>query len=162
MKWLIITIIAFLLLGFIIFIVGKLLPVKHTAFQQRQFAVSKNLLWTSIRNFKDYPEWRSNLKALTVINETQWREVDDKGDAITFGIIEEVPEIRLEVKILDDNLPFGGIWVYELTEGDHVVTLKITENGEVYNPIFRFISHFFMDQSATIKQYMTDLETHLK
>ncbi|MEO0552200.1 MAG: polyketide cyclase [Bacteroidota bacterium] len=161
MKWLLIIIGVLALLVLIVFLVGKLLPVKHTAFQEKQFTTDISSLWSALRNFEDYPKWRSTLKTLTVINEKQWQETDSRGDIITFGIIEEISEAKMAVKILSDDLPFGGTWVYELTEGNGAVTLKITENGEVYSPIYRFIGYFFLDQSATIKQYMIDLELRL-
>ena len=161
MKWLIIILAILALLILVILIIGKLLPSKHTVFQEQEFKTSRAILWKSIRNFKDYPQWRTKLKKLTVIDETQWTEVDNRGDSITLGIIEADVENRLAVKIMDETLPFGGTWVYELNGTDNSVTLKITENGEVYNPIYRFIGYFFMDQSATIKQYLNDLTSHI-
>jgi hypothetical protein len=59
--------------------------------------------------------------------------------------------------IADPSLPFGGRWVYELEPTPSGGTrVTVTEEGEVYNPIFRVVSRF-MDQSATIKEYLTDL-----
>ena len=37
----------------------------------------------------------------------------------------------------------------------------MTENGEVYNPIFRFMSKFFLSQTETIDTYMADLKRKL-
>ena len=33
----------------------------------------------------------------------------------------------------------------------------ITENGEVYNPLFRFMSRFVFGHTATIDKYLEDL-----
>ena len=38
--------------------------------------------------------------------------------------------------------------------------VTVTEEGEVYNPIFRVVSRF-MDPSATIRQYLTNLAARL-
>jgi hypothetical protein len=38
--------------------------------------------------------------------------------------------------------------------------VRITEDGEVYNPAFRFMSQF-MDQSATIRAYLRALAAKL-
>jgi hypothetical protein len=35
--------------------------------------------------------------------------------------------------------------------------VTITERGEVYNSIFRFLSHFFFSQHASIDQYLMAL-----
>jgi hypothetical protein len=37
--------------------------------------------------------------------------------------------------------------------------VRITEEGEVYNPVFRFISRFVIGQTRTIETYLRDLGT---
>jgi hypothetical protein len=37
--------------------------------------------------------------------------------------------------------------------------LRITEQGEVYNPVFRFVSRFVIGQNRTIETYLRDLGT---
>jgi hypothetical protein len=32
--------------------------------------------------------------------------------------------------------------------------MRITEDGEVYNPVFRFVSKFVMGQTATLDAYL--------
>jgi len=41
----------------------------------------------------------------------------------------------------------------------NATTLRITENGEVYNVIFRFVSRFVMGHSATIDKYLDAVGT---
>jgi hypothetical protein len=36
----------------------------------------------------------------------------------------------------------------------------VTEHGTVSNPIFRFMSHFIMSQTATIDDYLKALAAH--
>jgi len=158
MKWTLIIIGAIVFLILIILIIGKLLPVKHTAVVKKEFKIDKTTLWKTIRNFEKYAEWRTSIKNIETINSTSWTEVVTKGDKITFGITQEEPNMKLTAKILGDNLPFGGQWTFEISDSNKQIILQITENGEVYNPIYRFIGHFFMDNSATIKKYMADLE----
>jgi hypothetical protein len=40
-------------------------------------------------------------------------------------------------------------------------TLTITENGEIYNPIFRCISHYVMGYTATMDRYLDALRTRI-
>jgi len=40
--------------------------------------------------------------------------------------------------------------------------VTITEDGEVYNPIFRFMSAYVFGHTATIEQYLTDLESRVQ
>lgn len=53
---------------------------------------------------------------------------------------------------------FGGSWTYELTPVADGTRLRITENGEVYNPLFRFLSRFVFGHYASIDKFMADLE----
>ena len=39
-------------------------------------------------------------------------------------------------------------------------TLRIVEDGEVYNPVFRFVSRFVIGHTATIDRYLRDLGKH--
>lgn len=90
-----------------------------------------------------------------------WREVAKSGDALLLHTDSLEIGARLERRIVNKDLPFGGKWVYEFTASDQGCKLTITEFGEVYNPIFRFIGHFFLDPSATIRRYLKQLERHL-
>ena len=76
-----------------------------------------------------------------------WRETDSHANAITYeeaeaGIVSgPVPLWRRVTRIADRNLPFGGTWMVEIVPADGGSKVTITENGEVYNPFFRFASH---------------------
>jgi len=70
--------------------------------------------------------------------------------------IESIPPARLVTKIAD-KLPYGGMWTYELAPDGPGTSLRITEDGEVYNPIFRFVSRFVMGHTATIDASLRDL-----
>jgi len=90
-----------------------------------------------------------------------WRETDKHGQTISFEAVESVPPRRLVTKIADAKLPFGGTWVYEIVPAGDSCTLTITENGEVYNPLFRFMSRFIIGQTATIDRYLDALKAKL-
>jgi hypothetical protein len=69
----------------------------------------------------------------------------------------EVPNKRLATRIADPSLPFGGKWTYAILPAGDSTTLRITEDGEVYNPVFRFVSRFIFGHSATIEEYLRDV-----
>ena len=75
--------------------------------------------------------------------------------------IESVAEKRLVRKIADPKMPFGGTWTYEIQADGGGCSLTITEHGEVYNPIFRFITKF-TDMGATINDYLVSLGRKLE
>jgi hypothetical protein len=80
-----------------------------------------------------------------------------------------VTDRRLVTRIADPSLPFGGGWTFDLIAANDATpgapnastTLRITEDGEVYNPIFRFVSRFVMGHHATIDAYLRDVGTRL-
>ena len=45
----------------------------------------------------------------------------------------------------------------EIDNYGEVTSLTVTEDGEVQNPLFRFVSRFIMGQTATIDQYLRAL-----
>ena len=49
-----------------------------------------------------------------------------------------------------------------LEESGGKTKVTITENGEVYNPIFRFVSKFIIGYSATANRYLADLRSELE
>jgi hypothetical protein len=60
-------------------------------------------------------------------------------------------------RIADEGLAFGGSWTLEVAEYGEVTSLTVTEDGEIYNPVFRFVSRFITGQTATIDQYLRAL-----
>jgi hypothetical protein len=65
------------------------------------------------------------------------------------------------VRIADPDLPFGGTWTYDITPDADGSRLKITEHGEVYNPIFRFMARCVFGHERTMKAYLSALEKKL-
>jgi hypothetical protein len=64
--------------------------------------------------------------------------------------VESVPPQRLVSRIADERLPYGGTWTYELAPAGDGTRLTITERGEIYNPVFRFVARFVMGHTATM------------
>ena len=71
--------------------------------------------------------------------------------------MEDVPPRKLVVRIADRGLPFGGAWTFDITPQGSGSELRITEDGEVYNVIFRFMARFIFGYTTTIETYLKDL-----
>ena len=145
----------------VIVAIGYLLPQGHVATRERTYRASPDVVFTAITTPASYPEWRSGVKKVEMLpavgGKTAFRESGSDGD-ITFVIDEAVPAKRVVNRIADKDLPFGGSWTYELAPVTEGTRLTITENGEVYNPLFRFMSRFVFGHTASIDKYMDDLE----
>ena len=82
-----------------------------------------------------------------------FREHGSNG-VITYRVETLTAPSRMVVRIADPSLPFGGTWTHDLKATPSGGTeLTTTEDGEVYNPIFRFMSKFFFSPTATIEKF---------
>ena len=145
--------------------IGRNLPEEHTATQTRVFATSPEELWSIITNYPEYEKWRYQLKSVKILAEKDgyqtWQEVNLRNKTITYIEIEKQAPVRLVAQIDDTGMPFGGQWIYELTPEESGTRLTITEDGKIYNPIFRFIAHYFMDETQSMRDYLLALNAYL-
>lgn len=118
-------------------------------------------IWQVITDFDAAPSWRPNVTRIEQLPARQsfpvWREHYQGGDTLTLATVESVAPARLVREIADPDLPFGGRWVHEIAPLDGGSRITITEHGDVPNPVFRVMSRLFMDQAATVDQYLLDL-----
>jgi hypothetical protein len=153
---------AVLLLVIVVVVVGYLLPVAHVASRGATFRVPPDRVFAAVTEVAKFPEWRTDVKTVEILSEKplRWRE-DGSNGVITFEVQERRPPTRLVTRIADPSLPFGGSWTYELTPADGGTRLTITEHGEVYNPVFRFMSRFVFGHAGTIEAFLTALTKRL-
>lgn len=158
MKLLLIAMGTLVALILFVVVIGMLLPKAHTASRSAVFKGTPGQLFALI----DGPQtWRSNVKKYEPIPDPngrrQWRETDDQGHTITFEEVERHPPTLLKTQIVTPNLPYSGTWTLNLEPMDGATVLRITEQGAVYNPVFRFVSRFVIGQTRTIEAYLRDL-----
>jgi uncharacterized protein YndB with AHSA1/START domain len=154
------------LLLIILIAVGYTLPVKHRATVDATIAAPPDRVYALITDVASFPSWRSGLQSVdsqpSLDGKRRWREVSRNG-TIPFVVESEDPPNRFVGRIDSKSLPFGGTWTYELRPDSAGRTdLRITEDGEIYNPIFRLVSRFFIGYEGTIRQYLSDVERKLK
>jgi hypothetical protein len=100
------------------------------------------------------------VKTCEVIQEngkTFQRETSRHGQTVTYAIEGVRPPYALRRRIATKDLPYGGTWYVALEqEGDSTseTRVQITEDGEVYNPVFRFVSKYIMGETATQDAYL--------
>ena len=145
----------------VVVIIGALLPKGHSASREATFPVSAERLWTVLTTPADFPAWRSDVKRVEVLPPVnglpQHREFGSNG-AIRFAVVRQVPNRELATEIADKNLPFGGGWTFVLTPaGAGSTTLRITEDGEIYNPVFRFVARFLIGYHRSLERFLADL-----
>ncbi|HZD05714.1 MAG TPA: hypothetical protein VE173_12380, partial [Longimicrobiales bacterium] len=63
--------------------------------------------------------------------------------------------------IADEGLPFGGTWTYVLEPDAGGTRVTLTEDGEIYNPFFRFMARFVFGYDGTMRSYLDGLEARM-
>jgi hypothetical protein len=159
MKWLLYFGLAVIIIPAIVVSIGAALPKAHVASRKIQIQASPADVFALIAGPSS---WRGFQYEVLTESPLKWRETDSSGDAITYERVETTVPKRIVNRIADPKLPFGGSWVYEIVPAGSGTDLTITENGEVYNPLFRFVSKFIMGHTATIEKYQRDLAAHFK
>ena len=151
---------ALVVLVAVVVVVGALLPRAHQVTRSTELQQSPEQVWAAITDIDGYPDWRSGLKGVErlpdVAGRTRWREQEGHG-AITYEIVQSQPPLLLVTRIADDSLPFGGSWTYEITTTGAGARLTVTEDGDVKNPVYRFVSRFVFGHTATLDRYLKAL-----
>jgi uncharacterized protein YndB with AHSA1/START domain len=162
MLWILLVVAGFLVvLMATVVIVGMRLPRGHTATRSLHLPrTAPEAVWAAITDIDAYPTWRPGMREVTRLSDvdgrTRWREHDRNGK-ITFEVAAADPPARLVTRIADPGLPFGGAWTYLIEGTGGGSTLTVTEDGEVFNPVYRFVSRYVMGHTAGIDRYLTAL-----
>lgn len=164
LKWSLVVLVGLVSLVGIMAAIGAALPKGHRAARTVLLRAAPATVFAVITDFARAPEWRSDLQRVELLPDEggrpMFREVGKQGP-MTFRVeVLEAPS-RLVTRIADPSLPFGGTWTYDLKPQGSGTELTITEDGEVYNPIFRFMSKFVFSQTATIEAYQASLKRKL-
>jgi len=159
-KYLIITLTVLAALIGLAYAVGMTMSQDHTATSSVTLTVPRPEVWGAIVDVAAQPTWRSGLQSVAIEDATpermRWTEHGDYGD-IPLRVEERTEPSRLVVVIDGEDLPFGGRWIYALEDAGDGTHISITEEGSVYNPLFRVMSSLFMSEHETLDNFLTDL-----
>lgn len=159
MKWVWVILGSLAVLIIIVVGVGMGLPREHVASTSTVIHAPVDSVWTAITTVPDFPRWRDGVSTVDILSEgdrLRWREETSQGP-MTFERVESIRPRRQVVRIADADLPFGGTWTYDLQPEGARTRIRITEDGWVSNPIFRFMSRFVFGHHAAQEQYLESL-----
>lgn len=164
MKWIFRFLVVFAVLVAIAWMVGMSLPQNHTATRSARFAASPETVWSTLVEVGAYPDWRSGLDSVVLLDGREgklaWREIMG-GERLSFEADTMQGPSRMNSRITDTGIDFGGSWDYAIEPDGAGTRLTITENGEVYSPLFRFISRYVMGHTSTMERYLSDLAARI-
>jgi hypothetical protein len=161
------------LLVAVVALIGMMLPQNHVAARRVRVRQTPEQVFAIISDVEKVPTWRADVTRVEILPSDNGHMMfrEHGSDAVTYRVEASEPPRRRVVRIADVNLPYGGTWTYEVTPatpsggagadagaaGAPLTQITITERGEVYNPIFRFMSRFVFSHHATIDAYLTSL-----
>lgn len=161
MRWLLYAGAFIVVVTAIIVGIGYLLPIRHIATRHARYRQAPETVYPLVAGPQN---WRPDLTRWEELpgqgGAKRWKEYSKHG-AITYEITKADQPRTFQTRIADRNLPFGGTWTWDITPAPGGCDLRITEDGEIYNPIFRFVSRFIMGYTTTIDNYLTALGNKL-
>ena len=152
-----------LVLAAIVFLAGSRLPVSHVATRSAIVPASSPAVFARVSDVSGAPSWRSGLTRVEIEQQDPAQGVrryrEHSGDGIIrYEVVEREPDRRLVTRIADPSLPFGGRWIYDFRPVPGGTEVRITEEGEVYNPVFRFVSRYVVGHTRSIDRFLADLQ----
>jgi hypothetical protein len=160
MKILLIAIAVAVILIAGIVVIGLLLPKRHVVSRSASYRATPDGLFTLIAGPQN---WRPDVRGYEPVADPNGhdlvRETTKDGETITYELLDRVPPRSIKRRIATPNLPYAGTWTFSLEPKGETTLVRITEDGEVYNPLFRFVSRFILGQTGTIDRYLQALAT---
>jgi uncharacterized membrane protein len=151
------------ILALAVFFIGSRLPVQHVASRSIRLQRPVEDVYATVRNFGESTKWKSDVKSVemlgTINNHLQFREHGSNG-TITYELVEDVANQRMVTRIVDRDLGYSGSWTYEFIPSDKGSMVRITENGEVSNTLFRFMSRYVFGHTSTMDNNLKSLARH--
>jgi hypothetical protein len=158
MKILLIVASFIVLLVVCVLVIGWLLPKAHVASRAASYHATPERLFALIAGPQN---WRPDVARYEVVNDHSGhdlvRETTRQGETITYEILDRNPLESMKRRIATENLPYSGTWTYSLQPDGATTIVRITENGQVYNPVFRFVSTFIIGHTSTMDAYLRGL-----
>jgi hypothetical protein len=148
------------LLAGAITLIGSKLPKGHVASRSVFLHQSPQSVYAVVRDFGSAPTWRTDVKRIDVEPQAggplRFREAGKNG-IVNYELTEDLPAERMVTRILDTNLGYSGKWTYVFAAENGGTRVTITEDGEVSNVLFRFMSRYVFGHTATLDGYLTSL-----
>jgi hypothetical protein len=147
-----------------VYVDGARLPYNHSVSVTGVVPGPRDKVFAIITNVAKGSEWRPAVKSVNVLQPDQgrdhWVEHLKYGQFMTFLATRTEPPVRRDVALDDPKAEYGGTWTYELSPGPDstTTTLRITENGFIKPPLYRFVMAHVIGPTHNLDQYMTDIQ----
>ncbi|MDJ0839583.1 MAG: SRPBCC family protein [Acidobacteriota bacterium] len=153
------------LLGFagiaaLLYLVGLFIPREHKFSESILLPQPPPVVWSRISDIGATPAWRTGLARIEPLpprgGKPAWFASGDFGELV-YVIEESLPPRKL-VSRVEESKDFSGAWTFTLEASGNGTLLTITEEGEIYNPVFRAMLKLVYGYGISIRLYFQDLE----
>jgi hypothetical protein len=162
MRWILWIGAAIVLVAILVVVIGYSLPKAHSVSRSTTIALPPDAVYALLADVDRYQTWRPGVKSLQRHADRDgkpaWTEEAGGMKIPLYFERMERPSVLVS-RIADPSLPFGGTWTYRIEPAPDGSTITITEDGEVYNPFFRFMSRFVFGHTATLDEFLKNLES---
>jgi len=144
----------------LVIIIGLLLPKSHVAARSIALHRPPGEVFRLISDVKGAPAWRPDVQTVELLTPVDGRvrfREKGKNGALTMEIVKSNSPSHMVTRIADAGLPFGGVWIFDVAPTPEGSRLNITERGEIYNPVFRFVSRFILGYNRTLNTYLQNV-----
>lgn len=149
------------------FALGATLPVDHSVSVTGEVAAPPAKVFALITNVAAGATWRPEVKSVEVLPKDDTRDawIEDlgSGEKMQFLATTTVPPDATgqAIRKVETKEPsYGGMWTYELSPGatPSSTTLKITEDGYINPPIYRFMMKYVFGPTKNLEDYMKHIQ----
>jgi uncharacterized protein YndB with AHSA1/START domain len=139
--------------------IGSLLPQGHVVARAARYHRPPEEVYAALVDFAKYPSWAPEITAVERLPDLNGNAVwSHKGRfTMPMEVVEAISPRRVQLRIADPELPFGGTWTYEIAAVEGGTELVVTERGRIGPPLFRFLSRFVFGYTSTMDQYLKAL-----
>ncbi|HEX8574686.1 MAG TPA: SRPBCC family protein [Flavobacterium sp.] len=145
----------------IAFITGLFLPKERTFTKKAELKADISSVFNLVTDFKNQALWRNDVKKIIVIDDNTWKEIPQKGTAITFKVKRKKENEIFEIEIIEPK-NFEGYWIgtFKPTKSNGT-SIVFKEVIVVANPFSRIISYLFVDLDKTMEVYLKNVKQKL-
>jgi len=136
--------------------IGLFLPRRHSVTRRVVIQQPREVIWARITDFAGQGAWRTDVKRPVRLDDRDGHEVwRDAGD-LALETVEAVAPERLVRRVVPNRM-FGGTWTVTLRQAPGGTEVAVTEDGEVYHPLFRTVSRFVIGHDRSVRNYLVSL-----
>ena len=160
MKVAVYLLVVVILFAVLVVLYGYSLPKAHSVSRAIDLPADPQRVFDAISRFSNYPTWRSSVSRVDLQADSNGkaRFIEHSGrDAILYEVEFRDSPHRLVIRIADPSLPYGGTWTHEVMDSELGSQLRTTEDGLIFNPLFRVVSRHFIGYTKTIDEFHADV-----